>query len=120
LQDKLELTLDTSIFLEKPWDGSLPLPQQEIPGAPEPNFSIENQEPLGGGMPVPEASAEGADGRPSVSDIIATTMQKRPAMMIGLPMVNDTGVSRSAQPITVFRSIDTSSADNKEGHSAVR
>lgn len=62
-------------------------------------------------MPVPEATAEG-DGRPSVSDVIATTMQKRPAMMLGLPMVNDTGVSRTAKPIDVYASNEPAHADS--------
>lgn len=118
--DKPELTLDTSIFLEKPLDDSLPLPQQDDPSAPEPEFTIENQEPLGGGMAVPVASIEGSDGRPSVSDVIATTMQKRPAMMLGLPMVNDTGVSRVAQPIPVYSTIESSSMESGKAHSSVR
>lgn len=103
LLGKPDLTLDTSIFLEKPLDGALPIPQQDTPNLPMPDFYIENQQPLGGGMPVPVATVEG-DGRPSVSDVIATTMQKRPAMMLGLPMINDTGVSRTAKPVDVYAS----------------
>eukprot|EP00884_Botryococcus_braunii_P016225 jgi/Botrbrau1/3286/Bobra.174_1s0051.2 len=70
-------------------------------------------------MAVPVATAEGSDGRPSVSDVIATTMQKRPAMMLGLPMVNDTGVSRVAQPITVYRSSETASVESETAHSSL-
>jgi hypothetical protein len=100
-----EMTLDTSVLLEKPSDSSiLPLPQQDSPDAPKPEFTIENQEPLGGGSPVPVPSLiEGDAAQPSVSDVIANTMQKRPAMMLGLPMVPDTGVSLTAKPITVYR-----------------
>jgi hypothetical protein len=108
---KPDLTLDTSILLEKPLDGALPLPQQDVPNAPMPSFSIENQEPLGGGMPVPVATVEG-EGRPSVSDVIANTMQKRPAMMLGLPMINDTGVSRTAKPIDVYASNEPAHAES--------